>query len=85
MWEVRKARRVEKQLRKISVSYRSRLELVMKNFKSNPFEGDIEKIKGEEDLWRRRVGAYRILYEIFPKEKVVLVADVRRRTSATYK
>ena len=72
-------------MRKISVSYRSRLELVIKSFKSNPFEGDIEKIKGEEDLWRRRVGAYRILYEIFLKAKVVLVADVRRRTSATYK
>lgn len=85
MWEVRRARRVDKQLQIISADYRNKLESVIKNFKNNPFEGDIEKIKGEENIWRRRVGAYRILYEIFTKERVVLIADIRRRTSTTYK
>ena len=50
----------------------------------NPYAGDIEKMEGTEDAWRRRIGAYRIKYEIRTKEKVIYVFDVARRTSKTY-
>ena len=63
----------------------SSFEAAIKNFKSNPFAGDIERIEGEKNIWRRRIGAYRILYEVFLKERVVLIADIRRRTSSTFK
>jgi len=51
---------------------------------SNPYRGDIEKMKGEENIWRRRIGAYRIFYEIIPKEKVIYVFRAERRTTKTY-
>jgi len=50
----------------------------------NPYFGDIQKMKGEENTWRRRVGSYRIFYKIKVTEKVVLVFDLNRRTSKTY-
>ena len=50
----------------------------------NPYAGDIEKMEGAEDTWRRRIGAYRIKYEIRTKEKVVYIFEVARRTSKTY-
>ena len=34
----------------------------------NPYAGDIKKMEGEEYVWRRRVGAYRIFYEIMPRD-----------------
>jgi len=41
-------------------------------------------MRGEENIWRRRVGAFRVFYELLPQEKVVYVFHVKRRTSKTY-
>ncbi len=49
----------------------------------NPYSGDIKKLKGENS-WRKRIGAYRIFYEIQTKSKLVLVFHLERRTSNTY-
>ena len=57
---------------------------VIENLPENPFLGDIQKIKGEENSWRRRVGNYRIFYEIIPKENLIYVYEAKRRTSNTY-
>lgn len=51
---------------------------------TDPFDGDIVKLGGEEDMWRRRVGAYRVLFKVLSEEKVVFVREVARRTSSTY-
>lgn len=50
----------------------------------NPFTGDIQKMKGEENVWRRRIRAYRIKYELIISKKVIHVFRVERRTSSTY-
>ena len=38
-----------------------------------------KKLGGEEDLYRIRVGDYRVLYEINDRERVVRVTRVRHR------
>lgn len=50
----------------------------------NPYFGDIQKMKGEERAWRRRIGSYRIFYRVKTTEKVILVFHLERRTSKTY-
>jgi mRNA-degrading endonuclease RelE of RelBE toxin-antitoxin system len=50
----------------------------------NPYGGDIAKLGGEEDVWRRRVGAYRVFYEVNQKKRVIYIFRVERRTSKTY-
>lgn len=50
----------------------------------DPFFGDIQKMKGEGNVWRRRVGSYRIFYKLYFDQKVVLIFRVERRTSNTY-
>ena len=50
----------------------------------NPYYGDIQKMKGQQDTWRRRVGSYRIFYKLLPGERILLVFHVERRTSTTY-
>ena len=44
----------------------------------------LRKMKGEENAWRRRIGAYRIFYEICAKEKIVISTassgEVQRHT-----
>jgi len=50
----------------------------------NPFFGDIQKMRGGDNIWRRRVGSYRIFYKIMIAEKTILVFRLERRTSKTY-
>lgn len=83
-WNVVVDTRVRKQLRKIPQDYSKRIFRAIEEFGSNPFIGDIDKIGGEKDLWRRRIGDYRIFYEINQGRKIVYVFEVKRRTSTTY-
>ncbi|MBI2514689.1 type II toxin-antitoxin system RelE/ParE family toxin [Candidatus Wolfebacteria bacterium] len=50
----------------------------------NPYFGDIRKMQGMEDTWRRRISSYRIYYKIKTAESVILVFHIERRTSKTY-
>jgi len=50
----------------------------------NPYFGDVQKMKGEENVWRRRIGSYRIFYKIKIFEKVILIFHIERRASKTY-
>lgn len=50
----------------------------------NPYFGDIQKMKGGDNAWRRRAGSYRIFYKIKTFEKVILVFHLERRMSKTY-
>lgn len=75
--------KVRKLLSKFPVSDQARLIQTIQDLPANPFAGDVEKMAGGE-IWRRRVGAYRIFYEIISTQKVIYVFDVKRRTSSTY-
>lgn len=83
-WKVKVRERVYKDIEKFPQKDKERILQIFESFSFNPFAGDIEKMKGEENVWRRRVGAYRIFYEILPKEKVIYIFRAERRTSKTY-
>ena len=84
-WEFRIAKRVSKQLKRIPKKEVLNLMGALDEMVENPYRGDLQKIEGEQNTWRRRVGNYRILYEIFSNKKFVAVLDIRRRTTTTYR
>lgn len=84
-WKVKVAKRVSKEMRRIPKKDAERLLIVLEEFKTNPYQGDIEKIRGEDSVWRRRIGNYRILYEIEPKTRQIEIYQICRRTTATYR
>lgn len=75
---------VRKYLKRIPKDDAQKILDVVRGLAVNPYAGDIKKMDGEKDLWRRRVGAYRIKYEVRAKEKIIYVFDAERRTSSTY-
>lgn len=75
---------VYKFLKRIPRRDAERIFFVIESLSINPFSGDIQKMKGEKDTWRRRVGAFRIFYELVRAEKIIHVFIVERRSSATY-
>src|SRR3989338_7849932 len=60
---------VYKDLSKIPKDYARKILEAIENLPVNPYYGDTEKIKGERHLWRKRIGRYRLFYEIHPRWK----------------
>lgn len=83
-WEVRVPKRVNKALNKLSLKERNTILVILHDFGNNPWTGDIVKLKGKENMWRRRVGNYRIFYFVDIKTKIVEITEIERRTSSTY-
>jgi len=83
-WDLQVDPGVFKALRKIPRHDAEALLVVVRLLPAGPYFGDIQKMRGEENTWRRRAGAYRIFYKIKTAEKVILVFRVERRTSKTY-
>ena len=52
--------------------------------RASPFRDDIARLKNKPATWRRRVGNYRIFFDVDVEELLVDVTDIRRRTSTTY-
>lgn len=83
-WEVLVRPRASKQLRKFPKHDQMKVLSVLEELSLNPYAGDISKMEGEDGVWRRRVGSYRIKYEIHEKQKIIYVFELERRTSSTY-
>lgn len=84
IWELQIAKSVKKNLKSFPKKDAVKILSVLEDFCSNPYFGDIEKIEGEENTWRRRVGNYRIIYDIDKKNKIISIRVISRRTSNTY-
>lgn len=83
-WKLKIDPGVYKDLSKFPKNYADKILSVILLLENNPYIGDIDKIKGEENLWKRRVGRYRVFYEIYPKLNFIHVLWVERRGSNTY-
>jgi len=82
-WTVVLAGPARKALKRIPASDRTRIEAALAGMQEDPFQGDIRKLQGLPGF-RRRVGNWRILFEVIPEGKHVVIAAIERRTSTTY-
>ena len=84
-WELRVANQARKSLIRLSKNIANKILVVLDEFSLGPYLGDIKKIKGYEDTWRRRVGRYRITFEVPVSSKVISVTSIEIKTDNTYK
>jgi mRNA interferase RelE/StbE len=72
-------RRAERQLRSLSQDIQRRLDAAIQGLKETPRPPGCKKLTGVADLWRVRVGEYRIVYQIRERELLLLVVKVGHR------
>jgi len=60
------------------------IDAAFEQMRSDPYDGDIQFLKGTNRTLRRRVGAWRILFEVHAEGHLVVVLQVIRRSSNTY-
>ncbi len=69
----------DRQLLKLSEKLQKRLVRAAESLEGTPRPPRSKKLQGEKNLWRIRVGDYRILYEIEDAKLVVLVIRLAHR------
>jgi mRNA-degrading endonuclease RelE of RelBE toxin-antitoxin system len=82
-WTVIVAKPGQKQLARVPAKDQVKIETALKAMAAAPFSGDIIKLEGESDRWRRRVGNYRVFFTVDPTKTTVAVSAISRRTSTT--
>ena len=74
--------RARRDLKSLPQQVQSRLQSHMDALAENPRPHGIKKLAGEDDTYRIRVGAYRILYQIQDEILLVLVVKIAPRREA---
>jgi mRNA interferase RelE/StbE len=69
----------EAALRKLPREIQVRILRKVDQLAANPFPPGTEKLSGATELWRIRIGDYRVVYTVERKELVVLVLKVGHR------
>jgi mRNA interferase RelE/StbE len=61
-----------------------RLRIAIRGLANEPRPHGVRKIKGAERSYRIRVSNYRVVYDVYDNENLVLLLQVARRTETTY-
>lgn len=83
-WNIHVNARARKSLERLPESDYNKISNVIEKLKLNSFSFDFRKLKGSKEVWRLRIGNYRLFIKLFHKEKAVFIFNIKRRTSATY-
>jgi mRNA-degrading endonuclease RelE of RelBE toxin-antitoxin system len=86
-WTLRIAKRAQKEFAKAPPKSQRLLRAALEEMWRNPFSfsGDIARLTSERATWRRRVGAYRIFFDVDPDQLLIEVLDISRRATTTYR
>jgi mRNA interferase RelE/StbE len=74
--------RAAKELSALPAAVAQRVDAAILRLSSDPRPHGVKKLKGERQLWRMRVGDYRIVYSIDDEQLVVDVIGVPHRSKA---
>lgn len=79
MFSIEFSRRAEKDLKNLGNIIAKRVLDKIQNLSEDPFPNDAIKLKGEGNVFRIRVGKYRVLYEVYHENRVVLISKIDKR------
>jgi mRNA interferase RelE/StbE len=73
------ARSARKELERISTDFAERILAKVEALAGNPRPVGVIKLHGQKNLWRMRVGDYRVVYSIDDFSKTIDVSVIRHR------
>jgi mRNA interferase RelE/StbE len=89
MYNLKIAPRAERDIRKLrpraSGQDSERLRRAIASLADEPRPQGVKKIRGAEQAYRIRVSSYRVVYDVYDRENLVLILQVARRTETTYR
>jgi len=82
MFEVIFTKKAANRVQNLENSHKKKLKEIILTLRENPFSYPYKKIKGEENMYRIRIGKFRILYEVDEKDNLIIIFKVERRERA---
>jgi mRNA interferase RelE/StbE len=67
-------------LSKLGKDDKERVFKRVKELGENPLPSDVKKLKGEMDVYRIRVGDFRVLYKVIREDDAVLIFRIDKRS-----
>jgi mRNA-degrading endonuclease RelE of RelBE toxin-antitoxin system len=77
----------KRDLRELPKAIRKRVARTLDQMQTNPFQGDVKALQGEEwkGVFRRRLGDYRVLFLPDLEKQIVRVLGIAIRSRKTYR
>jgi len=83
-WGLILANQASRAIRRVPYYERAQIRVALRLLSDDPYSGDIKLLEGTNGTLRRRVGNWRILYQLDRERKVIVVTGIKRRGSNTY-
>lgn len=83
-WGLILSNQASRSIRRAPRDDRDQLRAALHLLLDNPFSGDVKPLKGAKREFRRRVGSWRILFELDIPLRTIKVTAIKRRGSNTY-
>jgi len=79
MYKIIFSRKASKFVSNLKSGYKNKLKGVLKLLGENPFVYPYKKIRGENSIYRIRIGNYRVLYEVDKTKKRIIIIKIDKR------
>jgi mRNA interferase RelE/StbE len=79
-YDVRLSKRAHRELGSLGSVTKERIVSKLEELCEDPFPRGAIKLQGREGVFRVRVGDYRVLYEVFTRDRIVLVEKIDHRS-----
>lgn len=76
------ARSARRELERLHINLIARILPRIEALANNPYPRGCQKVRGTDNLWRIRVGDYRVIYEVDKVKQIVDITAVRHRREA---
>ena len=83
-WVLLIANRARRAKRDMPRADTEQIDAAYDEMRDDPYSGDIKFLKGTDRAVRRRVGSWRITFDVNADTRIVRILDVQRRDSNTY-
>jgi mRNA-degrading endonuclease RelE of RelBE toxin-antitoxin system len=84
-WKLIFSNSARRNLRKLPLDDRRRIDRALDELALDPSQGDVLPLRNHPAEFRKRVGDYRVFFDLERDERLVRVHDIVRRTSTTYR
>ena len=81
-YQVTFARSARRELESLPINVAARILTKIETLTDNPGPHGCKKLQGPSQLWRLRVGEYRVVYKIDDKDLIIDISVVRHRSEA---
>ena len=82
-WVCSLTRTAERELARMPRAMQRRIARSIDELEADPFAGDVRPLQGEwQGFYRKRVGGYRIIFQLDRDERVVTIVAIRPRGGA---